>query len=117
MSSTTATQSTTASGLAANQARLEAAAQHNAQVSTERRQRQNSAATERDQDGEASRLRVQTSQEHRQQETRREALRASQTQREQELTDQHTAVYQFQAHVQTIKTQGSVVGSLLDMTA
>ena len=106
-----------ASGLTANQARLEVAAHNIANVQTPNFRRQELVAAERAQGGVELRIREQDALQNRQDDTRREEQRAGQNRLEQDLVDQHVALYQFQANVLTIKTQGTVLGSLLDMSA
>lgn len=106
-----------ASGLAANQARLDVAAHNIANVQTPDFHRQELVAAERAQGGVELRIREQDALQNRQDQQRQEDQRMAQGRLEQDLVDQHVALYQFQANVLTIKTQGTVLGSLLDMTA
>ena len=90
------------SGLAASQARLDVSAHNVANVATPNFRPQEVVQSQQAGGGVQAEVRTSDAQE---------------TRLEQELVEQHVALYNFQANVLSVKTSGAVVGSLLDCTA
>jgi flagellar basal body rod protein FlgG len=96
------------SGLAANQARLEVAAHNIANANTANFRRQEVIQQARAEGGVDFTRRT---------EQAAQVEQAEQGRLEQDLVNQHVALYNFQANVLTSRAEGSMVGSLLDMSA
>ncbi|KAB0572841.1 flagellar basal body rod protein [Ideonella dechloratans] len=96
------------SGLAAAQARLDASANNIANVATPRYRREDVVQSTRASGG--------VDAQPRQLDAQGEAG-ASTGQLTQDVVNQKVALYNFQANVMTLKTEGSMVGSLLDCSA
>lgn len=96
------------SGLAAAQARLDASANNIANVPTPSYRREDVVQSTRATGGVDAQLRQLDAQGE---------DGANTAQLTQDLVNQKVALYNFQAHVLTLKTEGSMVGSLLDCTA
>jgi len=96
------------SGLAAAQARLDASANNIANVATPSYRREDVVQSTRATGGVDASLRQLDPQGDE---------GASTAQLTQDVVNQKVALYNFQAHVLTLKTEGSMVGSLLDCTA
>ncbi|WP_022978908.1 flagellar basal body protein [Ideonella sp. B508-1] len=96
------------SGLAAAQARLDASANNIANVATPSYRREDVVQSTRATGGVDASLRQLDPQGDQ---------GASSSQLTQDVVNQQVALYNFQSQVLTLKTEGSMVGSLLDCTA
>ena len=90
------------SGLAVNQARLDASAHHIAAATTERPQRESVPKVEAADPGAEAKLR----------DAEREARQLSQ-----DIISQRVALYNFRAHVGAVQTADQAMGKLLDLSA
>jgi flagellar basal body rod protein FlgC len=96
-----------AAGLAANQARLDVAAHNLANLSTAQFRRQEVVQQTHPHSGVQVQLRTAAA----------SVPGVTETQVTQDLVDQHTALYHFEANLRSLRTQDSVLGALLDISA